>query len=84
MRGVTVHIHDHIRVSPYLPRKFSYAYLRSNICAVGKSLTSSGFVQVQMQVETHFVSDVLRGNDTTEMKITLLRYIDDEMPPDDE
>ena len=51
---------------------------------MGKSLTSSGFVQVQMQVETHFVSDVLRGNDTTEMKITLLRYIDDEMPPDDE
>jgi len=39
---------------------------------------------VQMQIEAHFVSDVLRGNDTTEMRVTLIRYIEDEMPPDDE
>jgi hypothetical protein len=39
---------------------------------------------VQMQVEAHFICDVLRGNDTTEMRVSLIRYIDDEMPPEDD
>jgi len=39
---------------------------------------------VQTQVEAHFISDVLRGNDTTEMRISLIRYIDDELPPEDD
>ncbi|KAI5291897.1 transport protein particle 22 kDa subunit [Ascosphaera aggregata] len=39
---------------------------------------------VQMQVEARFVTDVLCGNDTTEMRVTLLRYLEDELPPDDE
>ncbi|KIV89276.1 hypothetical protein B0A52_06279 [Exophiala mesophila] len=39
---------------------------------------------VQTSIEARFVSDVLRGNDVTEMRVTLIRYIEDEMPPDDE
>lgn len=46
--------------------------------------TQAHSLQVQMSIEAHFVSDILRGNDTTEMRVTLIRYIDDEMPPDDE
>lgn len=37
-----------------------------------------------MQVEARYVSDVLRGDEITEMRVTLLRYTEDEMPPDDE
>ena len=37
-----------------------------------------------MQIEADFVSDVLRGDETTEMKVTLLKYMEDELPPDDE
>ena len=37
-----------------------------------------------MQIEAHFVNDVLRGDETTEMRISLLRYMEDELPEDDE
>jgi len=47
-------------------------------------LASTYNSQVQMAIEARFVSDVLRGNDTTEIRVTLIRYIEDEMPPDDE
>lgn len=39
---------------------------------------------MQLQVEAKFVSDVLRGDDTTEMRVTLIRVLEDEMPVGDE
>ncbi|KAI4154835.1 MAG: hypothetical protein LQ340_001416 [Diploschistes diacapsis] len=39
---------------------------------------------VQMQIEAQFVTDVLRGDETTEMRVNLIRYMEDELPPDDE
>lgn len=40
--------------------------------------------KIQIQVEAHFVSDVLKGHDVTELRVALVKYINDEMPPDDE
>lgn len=35
---------------------------------------------VQMQVDVHFISDVLRGQETTELQLTLVKVLEDEMP----
>ncbi len=35
---------------------------------------------VQMQVEVRFLSDVLRGQDTTGLQLTLIKVLEDEMP----
>jgi hypothetical protein len=37
-----------------------------------------------MAIEARFVSDVLRGNDVTEIRVTLIRILEDEMPPEDD
>ena len=36
--------------------------------------------QVQMQVDVIFLGDQLRGDEATEMKVTLVKYIEEEVP----
>ena len=33
-----------------------------------------------MQTDCHFVSDTLRGDETTEMRVRLIKYLDEEAP----
>ena len=59
--------------------RLSHSWISSS-----RRLMTNRLAQIQLQVEAKFLSDTLRGDDSTDLHVRLIRIMEEEQPENDE